>query len=460
MTDTATAPIKLDSGVPAVAIYGMAACLAVATGALAVRSPATAAGLVAVIGIGAAATRLSRLGVAELLLGLLPWLVVFDGPLPGLLKTFVTTAAAIALLALAAPLRYQSALGPAAAALFVAVVLGNAIFATDPDQFTQVAKYMVFPAVAAAVLSERGQERLPAARNFVLASCLAAFAVHLGVVAAGLGEAGTKYDIGEKLGFGRQIVHEMALTFVVVAAAGLVSSRRLPVQLSFFALGAVPALLTGVRSALLALLVVVFIFVIRSRFDRRALAVVVAILLVAFASGAAQVVQERFAKESQEETSVATAGSLRGAIWTVAVTPWWSGGPPEWLFGTGLGSIEEAEIRELGTPYFGHSDVIEVGVTFGLVGFLAWALVWLAMLRSPLESIVLVPLVVYAAVNGSMLYVAPLTLGLAFSAACRAPPERATPAPARPAATGAQEESPALSFSYIAANESLSGEAR
>ena len=35
----------------------------------------------------------------------------------------------------------------------------------------------------------------------------------------------------------------------------------------------------------------------------------------------------------------------------------------------------------------------------------------------------LVPLIVYALVNGSMLYVAPLTLGLVFSAACRAPPE-------------------------------------
>ena len=403
--------------------YALAVCVAAATGALLVRSPAAGVGLVAAIGIGATVSRLTRLGAVELLLGLLPWLVIFDGLLPSLLRTFVTAGAAIALLALAVPLRFRRALGPVAAGLFVAVVLGNAIFATDPDQFTQVAKYMIFPAVAVAVLSERGQERLPRARNFILASCFAALTVHLGIIAAGLGETGTKYDIGEKLGFGRQIVHEMALTFVVVAAAGLVSSRRVPVQLAFFALGAVPALLTGVRSALLALLVVVLIFVVRSRFDRRALAIVAAILVVAFASGAAQVVQERFAKESQTETSLATAGSERGAIWTVAVTPWWDAGPPEWLFGTGLGSIEEAEIRALGTPFFGHSDLIEVGVTFGLVGFVIWALLWLALLRSPLEGIVLVPLIVYAAVNGAMLYVAPLTLGLAFSAACRAPPE-------------------------------------
>jgi O-Antigen ligase len=413
------------SPLSAAAVYALAACLAAATGALVVRSPAAGIGLVAMIGLGATAARLTRLGAVELLLGLLPWLVVFDGILPSLLRTFITAGAALALLGLALPLRFRQTLGPVAAGLFVAVVLANGIFATDPDQFTQVAKYMIFPAVAFAVLSERGQERLPHARDFVLASCLAALTVHLGIVAAGLGETGTKYDIGEKLGYGRGIVHEMALTFVVVAAAGLVASRRLPVQLTFFAIGAVPALLTGVRSALLALLVVVLIFVVRSRFDRRAMTIVIAILVVAFASGAAQVVQERFAKESRSETSLATAGSERGAIWTTAVKPWWNGGPDEWLLGTGLGSIEEAEIRALGTPFVGHSDLIEVGVTFGLVGFVAWALLWIALLRAPLESIVLMPLIVYAVVNGSALYVAPLTLALAFSAACRAPPGEA-----------------------------------
>lgn len=405
------------------AVYGLAVCLAIATGALVVRSPLAGVGLVAAFGVGATASRLTRLGAVELLLGALPWLVVFDGLIPPLLRTFVTTAAALAMLALAAPLRYRQMLGPVAAGLFVALVLGNALFVIDADQMTQVAKYMIFPAVAMVVLSEGGQQKLPLARNFILGSCLAAMTVHLGIVAAGLGETGTKYEIGEKLGFGRGIVHEMTLTFVVVAAAGLVSSRRLPVQLGFFALGAVPAMLTGVRAALLALAIIIIIFVVRSRFDRRSLALVAALVVVAFASGAAAIVQERFAKESRVETSFARVGSERGAIWSTAVTPWWNGQPPEWLFGTGLGSIEEAEIRELGRPFVGHSDLIEVGVELGLVALLVWAALWLALLRSPLESIVLVPLIVFALVNGSMLYVAPLTLGLAFSAACRPPPE-------------------------------------
>jgi O-Antigen ligase len=414
------------SGAISAAAYALAVSLAVATGALLVRSPAAGVALVGAVGIGATASRLTRLGAVELLVGLLPWLVVFDGLLPSLLKTFVTTAAAIALLGLALPLHYRRVLGPVAAGMFVAVVLCHGIFATEVEQYQQVAKYLIFPAVALAVLSERGQELLPKARNFILASCLAALTVHLGVIAAGLGQTGTKYEIGEKLGFGRGIVHEMTLTFVVVAAAGLVSSRRLPVQLAFFSLGAVPALLTGVRSAVLALFVVILIYCIRVRFDRRAWIVIVSIVAVAFVSGGAQILATRLAKESKSETSIAAAGSERGAIWTVAVTPWWNAGPPQWLFGTGLGSVEAAEIRELGTPFFGHSDLIEVGVTFGLTGLFAWGLLWFGLLRSPLESIVLVPLIVYALVNGSMLYVAPLTLGLVFSAACRAPPEEGT----------------------------------
>jgi hypothetical protein len=412
------------SPVASAGIYALAVGVALATGALVVRSPLLGVGLVAVIGLGAMASRLTRLGAVELLLGALPWLVVFDGMIPPLLRTFATTAAALAMLALAAPVHYRQMLGPVAAGLFIALVLGNGLFVTDPDQLTEVAKYMIFPVLALAVLSERCQEQLPRARNFVLGSCLAALTVHLGIIGAGLGEEGTKYDIGEQLGFGRGIVHEMALTFVVVASAGLVSSRRLPVQLGFFAVGAIPALLTGVRSALLALFAVVLIFVIRSRFDRRALAIVAAVVVVAFASGGATIIQERFAKESRTETSLSSAGSQRGAIWGVALEPWWNAGPPEWLFGTGLGSIEEAEIRELGIPYAGHSDLIEVGVTFGLIGLLIWATLWVALLRAPLEGIVLVPVIVYAVVNGSTLYVAPLALALAFSAACRPPPER------------------------------------
>lgn len=401
------------------AVYLLAIPLAIAAGATVVVSPAAGGVLVVAIAVGAAATRVSRLGAVELLLGALPWLVIFDGLIPPLTRTFVTMAAAVAMIGLAAPLRFKDATVPVAAGFFSVVVLAHAIFAADSHDLIEAGKYLVFPVVAIAAASEGGKERLPAARNVVLASCLLAAAVHLGVIAAGLGQTGTKYDIGEQLGFGRAIVHEMALTFVVIAAAGLISTDKLPRQIGFFALGAVPALMTGVRSALLSLALVVIIYVLRSRFNRRSLAIVGAILLVAIVSGAATVVQNRFVEGSETEHTLAQAGSNRGAIWTAAVTPWWDAGPPQWAFGLGLGAIEKSSLRELGADFVGHSDLVVVGVTLGLAGLVGWLLLWLGLLRSRLESIVLVPLIVYALVNGSLYYLAPLTLGLAFAAAFR-----------------------------------------
>lgn len=404
-------------------IYVVAAGTAVLAGALVAKAPPAGVGLVALVCAAAVAIRLTRLGIVELSLAALPWLVIFDALMPSLLKTFVAAVAAAAMLWLAVPLRYQRYLGPVVAVLFVAVLFANVVFATEADQYTQFAKFLVFPAICLAVLSERGQEQLPKARNFILASCLAAMVVHLGIVGAGLGQTGTKYEIGEKLGFGRGILHEMALTFVVIAAAGLVSSKRILLQASFFALGAVPALLTGVRSALLALLIVVLIFVLRSRLSRRSLATVLVILIAAMASGGIQIVQNRFDQESKQESSLSSAGSGRGEIWKAAAEPWWNAGPPQWLFGTGLRSIEKQELRDLGKVFIGHSDLVEVGVQLGIVGFALWALLWFALLRSPLENIVLVPLIVYSVVNGSIEYVAPTALGLAFAAACGPPPE-------------------------------------
>lgn len=408
---------------PGAAVYLLAAVTAAVAGALVVRSPLAGVALVAGVCAAAVATRLTLLGMTEIALGALPWLVVFDGLMPALLKTFVATGAALAMLALAVPLRYRRTLGPVAAALFIGLMLANVVFATESDQFIQFAKFLIFPAVALAVLSERGQEQLPRARAVVLGSCMAAMVVHLGIVGAGLGQEGTKYDVGEKLGYGREILHEMALTFVVIAAAGLASSRRIPVQAAFFALGAVPALLTGVRSALLALLVVMLIFVLRMRLSRRALATVLAIFAVAMVSGGIEVVKNRFDQEAQQETSLAAAGSGRGQIWRAAVEPWWNSGPPEWLFGTGLRSVEEQELRDLGKVFVGHSDLIQVGVQLGVVGLALWAALWFGLIRARLETIVLVPLLVYSVVNGAVEYVAPMTLGLAFAAACRPPPE-------------------------------------
>lgn len=403
--------------------YLGALAIALAAGALVARSPTEGAALVGLVAAAAVITRVTPLGALALALGALPWLVIFDALMPSLLKTFTAAASVVLMLWVASPLRFAKVWPAVLCVFFIVLMVGNVIFATGSSQYIMFAKYLIFPAAGLAVLSERGQEQLPKIRDAVLGSSLAAMVVQLLVVAAGLGQTGTKYGIGEKLGFGRDIVHEMALTCVVIAAAGLVSARRMWVQVLFFALGAVPALLTGVRSALLSLLVVMLIYIVRLGFNRRALALVVAIFAIAFASGAASVVQERFNQGAETETSLGSVGSDRGGIWLAATRPWWNSGPPEWLFGTGLRSVEEVELRTTGTIFVGHSDLIEVGVQLGVVALVLWGGIWIGLLRSRLENIVLVPLIVYALVNGSIEYVGPMALGLAFAAACRPPPE-------------------------------------
>ena len=407
-------------------LYTGIAVAACAAGALAAKSPEDGIALVAVVGLTTLALRMSRIHVVEFLLALLPWTVIFDSMMPHLLKTFLTAAGALAMLYLAMPLKWDRYLGPVTACIFIAIILGNGVMATQAEEFQQVAKYLIFPAVSMAVLSKRGQEQLPHARNVVLGSCLAAMLVQIGIVTAGLGQTGTKYDIGEKLGFARAIVHEMGLTCVVVAAAGLISTKRLPLQVAFFALGAVPALLTGVRSALLALIVVIAIFVIRSKFNRRSLTIVALVFAVAVVSGGAQVVVNRFNAKSPQQTALASGGfglSERNEIWSIALDAWGNASPPHWVFGLGLGAVEAAEIKKLGKALVGHSDVVEIATQLGVIGLAAWLVLWIVLLTSPLEGIVLIPIIVYACVNGSIEYVAPLTLGLFFAAACRPPPE-------------------------------------
>ncbi len=204
----------------------VAAAAAVSVGGLVTRWPLVGISLAAALALFAAATRISLLGAVQFLLALLPWMLVFDAFIPPLTRTFVTAAAAAGVLCLSVPLRYRKVLGPASAAVLAATILAHAAGATDVEAFTKLAKFMIFPILAAAVLSKRGQEVLPQVRNVVVASGLAALTVHLLVVTAGLGERGYRYGVGEKIGFGPEIPHELALLAVVMAAAGLSMTER------------------------------------------------------------------------------------------------------------------------------------------------------------------------------------------------------------------------------------------
>jgi O-antigen ligase len=251
----------------------------------------------------------------------------------------------------------------------------------------------------------------------LLASCAAAMVVHLLVIAAGIGESESYYDAGEKLGLAADGPHALALLATIVAAAGL-TVRRTELQIALFALGLVPALLTGVRSALLAIAVILVVYLVQSRVRMRAVVVLVAIAAIAVVSGAADVVTARFASESGDFSTFSSAGSGRGLIWTVAIEGWQAAGPFAWVFGAGLRSVVGFEVAALASGFVGHSDVIEVLVQLGIVGFVSWLALWVGLLRAGLAPIVLLPILVFGIVNGTLEYVAAITLGLCLAAAC------------------------------------------
>ena len=406
----------------------LAVSLAIAVGALITRSPLAAVGLVSVVGLTVGVARLGLLVPAQLLVASLPWMVILDGLIPPLLRTFTTAVAAIAVLVLVMPLRYRSPTIVIGVTLFFAPVIGHVIFAIDSEQYIQASKYAVLPTVALAVTSHRAREVLPAFRNVVLGSALAAMAVHLAIIGAGLGATGTYYGIGEKLGFAPSIPHELSLTGAVVAAAGLVSARRVSLQVGFFALGALPAILSSVRAGLLAVVVVLLIYLLGSRLSARKIAIVVAAVVLVFVTGAIDTVTARFDREAAEFSSVESAGSGRGGLYRVAVEGWADAGPGAWVFGAGLRSVPEFELQELGASFVAHTDILEVGVQLGLLALVGWVMIWVAVLGAGLRNLVLAPAIVFAIVNGALEYVAPLVLALVLAAACQESKPKEEPA--------------------------------
>jgi hypothetical protein len=410
-----------------------AAGAAIGVGAVGARWPVAGLALAAALAIFAVATRISLLGIVKVLLALVPWLLVFDAFIPPLTRTFVVGAAAIGVLALSVPLRYSRILGPVSAAVFAGVILAHAAGATDLEQFQKLAKFMIFPILAAAVLSKRGQEVLPQVRNVVVASGLAALTVHLLIVTAGLGQEGYRYGVGEKIGFGPEIPHELALLAVVMAAAGLTMTERILPRAGLFALGVLPALMTGVRSALVGIALILTVMLFQSRFSGRALAVVGIVAVAALATGAQAAVTERLSADVESGASFEGVSNQRSDIWGVALDSWWNPGPGTWFVGTGPDSIPNVVELELGQALIGHSDIVEILVELGAIALVAWLLLWIALFRGGLNPILLIPVAVYAVVNGAIGYAAPMALALVLAAACRSPERMRSEAAQKPA---------------------------
>jgi hypothetical protein len=400
---------------------GAAACV----GFLLTRSALLA--LVIVVGcvvVGVAAL-VESLTLVKAALAALPWFVVFADFMPPLVKTFTSAGAVLATLLLVSPVRVTNPTLKTGVFFFLAALLVATLTATAGNQFIQSAKYLLFPAMAVAVISERGPLLLPTTRRVLLTSGTLAVSVHVVIIALGLGAIGTKYGAGERLGFvSYSGANNLALLSMIVATAGLAGAERHGARFVYVCLGTVPAVATGVRSAFVAAVAVMVVFLMKSRLNFRSMALTGGVVVVLLASGVLGVAEKRYRTDQtkSEFSSLSTAGSGRGAIWTSSFGHWEGAGPAGWAWGTGLRSIERFELQRTGNAVVGHSDVIEVGVQLGILGFVGWVLIWLSLFRARLSSLVLIPIAVYAIFNGVIEYVDSLVFGLALAAACAGDP--------------------------------------
>ena len=245
-------------------------------------------------------------GVGAILVGVLPWLVVFDRELPPLLKTFWAGAAAAVILLLAVPRKHDSAterLGWAIGCMAVPVTISLVLEGTG-QQIIQAAKYLIFPTLVVAVVLGTDRVSLRRLAKIGLFSSGAALAVHLAIAAAGLGKVGTKYHSGELLGFASE--HELSLFAVSVAAGAAgtgVSGRLRPLVLG---LAVIAAFATGVRTGVVALFALGVVLLVRTRLNIRTVALITLAFAALLVSGAWNVVAERVATRSRRASSGAS----------------------------------------------------------------------------------------------------------------------------------------------------------
>jgi O-Antigen ligase len=392
---------------------------ATAIGFLLTRSEPLALTLVGCVTIAAVAVLAGRLAFTQLTLAALPWFVVFADLMPPLVKTFTSAVAVIAVLMLVSPIRSENAAVKAGAFLFLATLMLAVVTAKAGNELIQASKYVLFPAIAYAVTTERAPVVLPRLRRALLASGVLALSTHVLIILAGAGAVGTKYGTGERLGFASSSAHNLALMSMIVATAGLTTAKRNGARFAYLCLGTLPVIASGVRSALIAVVAVGLIFLFQSRFSLRALLLVGGVAVVVAASGLFTIVESRyqFDQSKGEFTTFSTAGSGRGSVWSLSLRHWRDSGPSAWAGGTGLRSIERFQEEETGNAVVGHSDVIEVLVQLGVIGFIGWLLLWIGLLRAGLNRVVLVPIAVYAVANGSIEYVDSLVFGIVLAAA-------------------------------------------
>jgi hypothetical protein len=354
-----------------------------------------------------------------LLLAALPWLVLLLNLTPKLTLTVTSAVAALLLLA-RTPLRVGvRALPWAAAVVFGTMTAAEAIAGTGGGRFTEAAKYTRFPMMLV-VSSASSRAWLRGIRSILLFSGVAAMALDGLAIALHIGKVGSYYGVGEQLGLTAESPHEVALIGVIVAIACLVSIRDYRLRLLGAVVATVPALATGVRSPLIALAVTLLVLAVRSGFRLGTLVSIAALCAAVIFSGVGGIIAARYQHSvaNGEFTSFSSAGSDRGRVWTTAIDQWAASGPLHVVFGDGLRSVQQIEYAYFGQSVTAQSDLVATLVELGIVGLIAWILMWLVIVRSGINWLVVLPLGSYALTNGSLEYVGAVVFGIALAAAC------------------------------------------
>jgi hypothetical protein len=405
--------LKLDPRLTAVAfslLVGLAVGLALSV------SPVLAGALVGVAVVSAVAASFDVFGVAVLMTGVLPWLIVLSNALPRLTLTLSAGATALVLLAVAKPVDdgSKSALVlRVGTALFIVPIFFSFAREGLSVGVSQAAKFLVFPVMVMIVTEGTNRVDLARLRTVALRSSVAALAVNLVLGFTGIANVGY-YGTGEILGLASE--HVLALLAASVTAASLASGLTLT-WAPVIAVGAIATVASGVRSPLPGLAIAALVRMITGGVRFRMIVLVAVAVAAVFISGAAGVLEARF-HEGQargEFQSLNAFGSGRGEIYSAALDGWRDAAPVDWVIGTGLTSILRFERERLGEAFVGHSDAIEAMVELGLVGLAGLILIWRALIARAESKLPLLVLGSFALFNGVLEYSAPVIIALLFT---------------------------------------------
>lgn len=413
--------LRLEPGLAAVTI-GL--IFGVGTGVALTVSPVLAAGIAGAAAVLAVAAFFDLFGLAVLLTGVLPWLIVLSNVLPRLTLTLVAGATVVVLLALTKPRDDGSKEGlllRLGMLLFVSPILLSLARDGLSVGANQAVKFIVFPLMVLIVSEGRNRDVLARLRTVALWSSVAALAVNLFLGFSGIANIGY-YHTGEILGLASE--HVLALLAGVVTAAALASGLTLT-WAPIIAMGAIATVATGVRSPLPGLAAAALLRMISGRVRLRMILLVGVAVGAIFVSGAAGVVEKRFhqGEKRGEYQSLSDVGSGRGHIYSAALDGWRASPPLDWFVGAGLTAVLRFENERLGQAFVGHSDAVEALVGLGVVGLLGLLLIWRVLIARAEVKLPLVVLGCFAAFNGVLEYSAPVIIAVLLT--FRALPQRA-----------------------------------